>query len=73
MDNKPESENRLSTLDSWALEYNVKCNCERGNTAAYFCNVEGCVDANEKFYCMECTAEDHKHHNHKPIRIKAEL
>jgi hypothetical protein len=68
-----EPENRLSTLDSWALEYNVKCKCERGNTAAYFCNFEGCKDGSEKFYCMECRAEDDKHISHKAIKIKLEL
>jgi hypothetical protein len=73
MDNKSVPESKLSTLDSWNLEYNVKCNCDRGNTASYFCNVEGCADAGEKFYCMECTAEDHKHISHKPIKIKVEL
>ena len=66
---KPHPENKVSTLDSWALDYNVYCNCERGNKAVFFCNVEGCKDGSEKLYCMECTAEDHKHISHKPIKI----
>lgn len=59
----------ISTLDEWALDYNVKCSCGRGTIAVYFCNVEGCKDATSKFYCMECTAEDHMHITHKPIKI----
>ena len=47
-----DPENKLSTLDTWAFEYNVKCNCDRGNKATYFCNVEACKDGSEKFYCM---------------------
>ncbi len=73
MDNKSEPEKKLSTLDSWVLEYNVYCKCERNNIASYYCNFEGCKDAEENFYCMECTAEDHKHISHKPIKIKVEL
>jgi hypothetical protein len=67
MQNQPGK--KVSTLDRWANEYNVQCNCERGNTAVYYCNVEGCKDGNEKFFCMECRAEDDKHISHKPIKI----
>jgi hypothetical protein len=63
------AQKKLSTLDNLALQYNIQCNCARGNIAVYFCTAEGCKDADEKFYCMECTAEDHKHINHKPVKI----
>ena len=63
------SDKKLSTLDTWALEYNVKCPCPRGNTAVYFCNVTECKDNKEKFFCMQCKAEDDKHLTHKSLPI----
>ncbi len=64
---------KVSTLDTWAQQYNVECKCDRQNTAVYFCNDEDCKDKAEKFFCMECIAEDRKHLSHKPIKIQVEL
>ena len=60
---------KLSTLDTWAQDFNVKCLCPRDNVAVYFCNVPECKDKKEKFYCMQCKAEDDKHITHKAIPI----
>ena len=63
------SDKKVSTLDTWALEYHVKCPCPRANTAVYFCNVAECKDNKETFFCMQCKAEDEKHATHRGIPI----
>ncbi len=54
-------------------ECSVECMCYRKTMAVYYCNVEDCKDKAEKYYCMQCKAEDDKHISHKAIKIQDEL
>ena len=62
----------ISKFEAWAATYNVPCNCGRESIQYYYCNVETCPDHEQKFFCVECTSEDLKHH-HKKVTIKEEL
>ena len=35
---------QTSILNDWMADYNVKCNCNRGNIQLFYCNVETCKD-----------------------------
>jgi hypothetical protein len=59
----------ITTLDNWAASYNVQCSCGRETIQIYYCNVETCPDRKQKFFCVECSTEDLKHH-HIKVKIK---
>ena len=64
---------QTSILNDWIADYNVKCNCNRGNIQLFYCNVESCKDHAQKFFCTDCIIFDRKHENHDRVPIKNEL
>ena len=64
---------QTSILHDWIVDYNVKCNCNRGNIQLFYCNVESCKDHAQTFFCSDCIIFDRKHENHDRVPIKNEL
>ena len=63
---------QTSILSDWIADYNVKCNCNRGNIQLLYCNVETCKDHAQKFFCTDCVVFGRKH-DHERVSIKDEL
>jgi hypothetical protein len=63
---------QTSIHNDWIADYNVKCNCERGNIQVFYCNVDSCKDHEQKFFCYDCIVYGRKH-DHDRVSIKDEL
>jgi hypothetical protein len=61
-----------TVIDDWAIAFNVKCSCEKGTIAVFYCNVESCPDHEQIYFCGDCVLIDEKH-NHKRVKVKQEL